>query len=198
MIDRISNLISSEFVRHKVIPEDKKDVYKYGIEIAVSYIIGFAMIWIIGLLFNSLIQTMIFYGAFISLRSMTGIYYTKTTLKTTAVFSVITLFVVIFSKAAYVLQISLGILTLLFLPAVLIFIWLVPIENNSKPIDKKERVYYKITSVVSSILLYVLSFLLYMNQYTLESTVILITIFMVSVLCMIAIIQKGGKTNGKL
>lgn len=198
MIDKLSNLISSEFVKHNIISEDAKDVYKYGVEISISSLIGFVITLIIGLIFNVLIQTVIFYVVFISLRSMTGGYHAETYLKCNLVFSLVTLFVVIFSKAACEMQMPGGILTLLFLPSVTSFIWIAPVENINKPIEKKKRVYWKITAVVTSVLLYILSLLLYKNQHTIEATVIIMTIFMVSVLCMIAIIQKGGKTNGKL
>ncbi len=198
MIDKLSTLISSEFVKHNIISEDAKDIYKYGVEITISSIIGFTITVIIGLLFNAMIQTMIFYIIFISLRSITGGYHAKTYLKCNLIFSMITLFVIIFSKAACEMQMPSGILTLLFLSSVTSFIWLAPVENINKPIEKKKRVYWKITAVVTSFLLYILSLLLYINQHTFEATVITMTVFAVSVLCMIAIIQKGGKSNGKL
>lgn len=198
MIDKLSTRISSEFVKRKIISEDAKEVYKYGIEITISSIIGFTITLTIGLLFHFLLQTMIYYVIFISLRSMTGGYHAKTYLKCNVIFSIISLFVVIFSKAAYKMQISVGILTLLFLPSVLIFIWLAPVENINKPIEKSKRIYWKIAAVAISVILYILSLLLYINQHTLEATVVVITILAVSTLCMITIIQKGENADGKL
>lgn len=197
MIDKLSTLISSEFVKHNIILEEAKDVYKYGVEISISSIVGFTITLIIGLIFNALIQAIIFYVIFISLRSITGGYHAETYLKCNLIFGLVTLFVVIFSKISCEMQMPGGVLTLLFLPSVTTFIWLAPVENINKPIEKKKRVYWKITAVVTSVLLYILSTLLYINQHTLESTVIIMTIFMVSVLCMIAVIKKGGKANEK-
>ena len=198
MINRLSTLISDQFVKHNIIPKDAKDVYTYGVEITLSSIIGFLITVIIGMLFNSLIHTMIFYVIFISLRSMTGGYHAKTYLKCNFIFTTITLFVIVFSKAASEINMSINLLTFLFLPSETIIIWLAPVDNINKPIEKKKRVYWKITAVITSILLYVLSLLLYTNQHTIEATVIVITVFAVSVLCMIAVIQKGGKGNEKL
>lgn len=198
MINKLSDRISSEFVKHKIISEDAKEVYKYGVEITLSSIIGFLITVIIGMLFNSLIHTMIFYVIFISLRSMTGGYHAKTYLKCNFIFTTITLFVIVFSKAASEINMSINLLTFLFLPSETIIIWLAPVDNINKPIEKKKRVYWKITAVITSILLYVLSLLLYTNQHTIEATVIVITVFAVSVLCMIAVIQKGEKGNEKL
>lgn len=196
MINKLSSLISSKFVEHNIISKSVKDVYRYGIEITISSIIGFVITCLIGLLFRMLMQTMLFYVIFILLRSMTGGYHAKTYLKCNFMFSIITLFIVTFSKAAYEMQISFGILTLLFLPSIAIFIWIAPVENVNKPIKAEKRVYWKSISIVTSVLLYLLSLLLYKSQHTLEATVIVITIFSVSILCMIPIIQKGGKSNG--
>lgn len=196
MINKLSSLISSKFVEHNIISKSVKDVYMYGIEITISSIIGFVITCLIGLLFRILMQTMLFYVIFILLRSMTGGYHAKTYLKCNFIFSIITLFIVTFSKAAYEMQISFGILTLLFLPSIAIFIWIAPVENVNKPIKAEKRVYWKSISIVTSVLLYLLSLLLYKSQHTLEATVIVITIFSVSILCMIPIIQKWGKSNG--
>ena len=196
MINKLSSLISSKFVEHNIISKSVKDVYRYGIEITISSIIGFVITCLIGLLFRMLMQTMLFYVIFNLLRSMTGGYHAKTYLKCNFIFSIITLFIVTFSKAAYEMQISFGILTLLFLPSIAIFIWIAPVENVNKPIKAEKRVYWKSISIVTSVLLYLLSLLLYKSQHTLEATVIVITIFSVSILCMIPIIQKGGKSNG--
>lgn len=193
MLNNISNLISSKFVSNNIISEDVQDVYTYGIEIIISSIIGFVITFIIGLLLNVLMQTMIYYVIFVLLRSMTGGYHASTYFKCNLVFSIITLFVILFSKAIYTIHVSEGILTLLFLQSVAIFIWLAPVENINKPIEKKKKVYWKITSVVISVFLYVLSTLLYINQHIFEAVIIIITIFAVSMLCIIEKIQKGGK-----
>lgn len=198
MITKISKKISSEFVKHNIISDDLVDVYKYGIEITLSTIIGLILTVVIGLLLSSLIQSMLFYVVFIALRSMTGGYHAKTYFKCNLTFSLIVIFVIIFSKAACEMNISFGALTLLFLPSVLSFIWLAPVENINKPIEKKKRVYWKIMAVIASILLYFLSIFLFINQHKLEATVIITTVFSVSVLCMIPIIQKEGNVNEKL
>lgn len=147
MINKLSSLISSKFVEHNIISKSVKDVYRYGIEITISSIIGFVITCLIGLLFRMLMQTMLFYVIFILLRSMTGGYHAKTYLKCNFIFSIITLFIVTFSKAAYEMQISFGILTLLFLPSIAIFIWIAPVENVNKPIKAEKRVYWKSISI---------------------------------------------------
>lgn len=125
---------------------------------------------------------MIFYVIFVALRSMTGGYHASTYLKCNTIFSFISLFTLMFSKASSKIHLSVGIITLFFLPAVTIFLWLAPIENPNKPIEKKKRIYWKLTAVIVSVLLYILSILLYINQHIFESAVVIITVFVVSIL----------------
>lgn len=194
MIKKLSTLISNQFVKRNIISEDAHDVYTYGVEITISSLIGFVLVMTIGIIFKSLLQAIIFYVIFVALRSMTGGYHAETYLKCNIIFSFITLFTLLFSKAASEIQLSVGIITSIYLPAVAIFLWLAPVENPNKPIVKKKRVYWKATAVIISVLLYILSIFLYISQHIFESAVVIITVFVVSILCMIPIIQKGGKS----
>ena len=108
----------------------------------------------------------------------------------------ITVFVIFFSKAATEVQSSVGIISILFLPAVSVFLWLAPIENHNKPIEKKRRIYFKTGSVLAAVILYILSLILYINNHTFESAVIVTTMFITSVLCMITKFQKGENSHG--
>jgi len=194
MINKLSKLISNQFVKRNIISEDVQDVYTYGVEITISSLIGFILVTIIGIIFKSLMQAMIFYVIFVTLRSMTGGYHASTYLKCNTIFSFISLFTLLFSKASSEIHLSVGIITLFFLPAVAIFLWLAPVENPNKPIEKKKRIYWKSTAVIVSVLLYILSILFYINQHIFESAVVIIMVFVVSILCMIPFIQRGGKS----
>lgn len=194
MIKKLSTLISNQFVKRNIISEDAQDVYTYGVEITISSLIGFILVTITGVIFKSLMQAMIFYVIFVALRSMTSGYHASTYLKCNTIFSFISSFTLLFSKASSKIHLSVGIITLFFLPAVAIFLWLAPIENPNKPIEKKKRIYWKMSAVIVSVLLYILSILLYINQHIFESAVVIITVFVVSILCMIPFIQRGGKS----
>ncbi len=194
MIKKFSALISNQLVKRNIISKDAQDVYTYGVEITSSSLIGFILVTTIGLIFKSLMQAIIFYVIFVALRSITGGYHASTYLKCNIIFSFITLFTLLFSMAASEIQLSVGIITSIYLPAVAIFLWLAPVENPNKPIEKKKRLYWKVTAVTISVLLYILSILLYISQHIFESAIVIITVFVVSILCMIPIIQKGGKS----
>lgn len=193
MINKISTLISKQFVKHKIISEDAQNVYTYGVEITISSLIGFILVTIIGIIFKSLMQAIIFYVIFVALRSMTVGYHASTYLKCNTIFSFISMFTILFSKAASEIQLSVGMITLFFLPAVAIFLWLAPVENPNKPIEEKKRIYWKLTAVIVSVLLYILSILLYINHHIFEAAVVTMTVFVVSILCTIPFFQRGGK-----
>lgn len=190
MIDLLSSKISSKFVEHKIITEDMVDIYKYGVEITISSIIGFILILIIGLIFKSLMQALIFYIIFIILRSFTGGYHASSYLKCNLIFSIVASLVIFFSKAATEVRFSTGIINILFLPALSVFIWLAPIENPNKLIKKKRRIYFKTGSVLAAVILYILSLILYINNHTFESAIIVTTMFITAVMCMITKFQK--------
>lgn len=194
MISKISTLISNQLVKHKIISEDAQDVYKYGVEITISSLIGFIIVVLVGIIFKALLQAMIFYVIFVALRSMTGGFHATTYLKCNIIFSLVLLFTILFSKVASEIQLSVEMITLFFLPAVAIFLWLAPVENPNKPIEEKKRIYWKLTAVIVSVLLYILSILLYINQHIFESAVVTITVFVVSILCTIPFFQRGGES----
>lgn len=191
MIDLLSSKISSKFVEHKIITEDMVDIYKYGVEITILSIIGFILILIIGLIFKSLMQALIFYIIFIILRSFTGGYHASSYLKCNLIFSIVASLVIFFSKAATEVRFSTGIINILFLPALSVFIWLAPIENPNKLIEKKRRIYFKTGSVLAAVILYILSLILYINNHKFESAIIVTTMFITAVMCMITKFQKG-------
>ncbi|MDD6827896.1 MAG: accessory gene regulator B family protein [Oscillospiraceae bacterium] len=191
MIDLLGSKISSKFVEHKIITEDMVDIYKYGVEITISSIIGFALVLIIGLIFKSLMQALIFYIVFIILRSFTGGYHASSYLKCNLVFSITASLVIFFSKAATEVQFSTGVINSLFLPALSVFLWLAPIENPNKPIEKKRRIYFKTGSVLAAVILYIFSLVLYIYNHTFESAIIVTTMFITALMCMITKFQKG-------
>ncbi len=96
-----------------------------------------------------------------------------------------------FSKAATEVQFSTGVINSLFLPALSVFLWLAPIENPNKPIEKKRRIYFKTGSVLAAVILYIFSLVLYIYNHTFESAIIVTTMFITALMCMITKFQKG-------
>lgn len=80
IIEKISSRILKYLLQSEVI-EDTKEVrnyYQYGIEITVSSLFGFALVFLIGLLFGNLLESLIFLMCFLPLRQFTGGYHAKT------------------------------------------------------------------------------------------------------------------------
>ena len=128
---------------------------------------------------------------FIILRSFTGGYHASSYLKCNLVFSITASLVIFFSKAATEVQFSTGVINSLFLPALSVFLWLAPIENPNKPIEKKRRIYFKTGSVLAAVILYIFSLVLYIYNHTFESAIIVTTMFITALMCMITKFQKG-------
>lgn len=75
MIHRLSLEIADYLFYRRIISIDKYDVYSYGLEMIISTLAGIMLILLCGLLTNSFIHAVIFYGLFVILRMFTGGYH---------------------------------------------------------------------------------------------------------------------------
>ena len=196
MIEKLSKRLTGKLLERNIISEEYYEVYKYGVEIVISSIIGFLLTVAIGTALGMIESSLIYYVIFVSLRKFTGGFHANTYLKCNTVFSVVTTFVLLFSKISSLMNLSWFAFISLYCIAILTFIWLAPVENPNKPIEKKDKKRSKLISIILSLSLFVLSLLLYINGQILISAVIMYTIFAAATLCLVTIIpEKGGETN---
>ena len=59
-MDRLVDIITNYYVRKNVITEDKRDIYFYGFKLIISDIINYAIIIILGIVLNRLIESVAF------------------------------------------------------------------------------------------------------------------------------------------
>lgn len=81
IIERITNLLMSFVVRQEAI--DKKDekefaIFHYGIEICIASIVNIMLILGIGILTNTLIDSILFLMVFVPIRQCTGGFHAET------------------------------------------------------------------------------------------------------------------------
>lgn len=137
MIKMLSNNITNLLVTNSVI-NDEIEIYRYGIELIISSIIGITGILIISILTNHMIEGCIYLIAFVSIRKFTGGYHCKTYFACKACF--IGLFVIY-------LFISLTAMPSLFMNILYVIsfisIWLLaPCDHENKPFSEKEFIRY--------------------------------------------------------
>ena len=77
MITEICHIIADFFKKEKIISEEQRDVYEYGLELCVSTLIGVIITVVIGLLFNRFFETLTFYIVFCFTRLFCGGFHAK-------------------------------------------------------------------------------------------------------------------------
>lgn len=123
------------FLKQQAIDPDDVDVYEYGLYILLSDIIDFGITFLLALVFGQLVQTLLYYVAFISLRRCAGGYHASTRLRCFAISMVawaLSMWLIHISGQLLWLMLAFAVLTV-----VLIFLF-APVENNNNPQSLEE------------------------------------------------------------
>lgn len=148
--------------------KDNFDLYEYAIYIILSSAFHMATVIVLGLVFNLLTESLVFYLSFIVIRKFAGGYHAKTPTRC-YIISIITI-VLMLCIIKWILIINyLSIYYSLFfseLVCVLILCFLSPLDTENKLLNGKERTIYKIVSCVTSIAISLFSaFLIVIEVY---------------------------------
>lgn len=167
-MEKFSSRFIEFFVSNNLIKSADKEIYEYAVNIILSSLIHVATVMIIGLCFNLLAESLVFYLSFIAIRKFAGGYHTKTPTRC-YIISIITI-VLMLCIIKWILIINyLSIYYLLFfaeLVCVLILSFLSPLDTENKLLNGKERTIYKIVSCVTSIAISLFSaFLIIIEVY---------------------------------
>ena len=78
MIVKLSSKITELLINRDVISSENKELYDYGFFILLSQILYFIIALIFGIIFNVLLQSVVFYIAFQFIRKYAGGYHAST------------------------------------------------------------------------------------------------------------------------
>ncbi len=146
---------------------NRVEIFEYAVYITINSTIHIISTIALGLLFNVLLESVIFYLSFILVRKFTGGYHAKTPLRC-YMFSICTItFFMLLIKGVIMInlhQITWVILLLAFASVILITLY-APLESvNNLPLSQKERDTYNKVAVISAIaILFVATYLTIMN-----------------------------------
>lgn len=188
IISFLSNRLADFLCAKNIIDTEQKPIYKYGIEIIISSLTGFCLIFTIGLISGMLIEAFIFYTLFVYTRTHAGGYHADSYLKCNVILLIIYLLVLFFSElliSSYNICIHLMILVI-YMSSIFGF---APITNVNKPMDKDEIRSNRKMCIIISVLWCVLSLILYYLSIK-YAIVMALTLFSIS---MLLIIEKCGK-----
>jgi len=187
----LSKHICNYLLSTKVINEEYIEVYIYGTELLLSFLISTSIILAIGLITNRLINTIVFLTVFTLVRRFTGGFHANTYLMC-KLFTVGTYLTVLFASEKLTINyISFLILSLIGL--FIICLW-GPIEHPNKPITNSNKKRCKTISIILYSILSLLGIGIIRLSGTLSS-VVCYTLTSVIALMILSILKKGTSKN---
>ena len=191
----MEHYLSTAFAKHllnkNIIKEEMFEVYVYGAELFLSFVITNAIIIAFGILINQLAATLIHLLIFIALRRFTGGYHATTYLK--CKITMVAIYAFTIASAIYV-EISIYWYVLLMVAGNVTIFFSAPIENPNKKLDESQKKKCKILSHISFIIVAVSGVIL-MHYFEMLGKTVFFSLFSVIALMIIAILMKGEKQN---
>ena len=180
----LSAKITAFLITQNIVPAKDREIYEYGFDLLIADFINFSVILLIGFSLKRLSETISYLAIFVGLRSVCGGYHAKTHLKchicTIGAYIVFLLLQYMFKTCTVVI---LGISCVMSIPIILF----APITHANKPLSVSAYRRNRAASIIITIGLLLLAFLLYRYGCQ-ESIVISLTLWIVS-LCMIPAIK---------
>lgn len=151
MTQYISGFLIEKLFNKQLIQEDEIDVYRFGLELLIVTISKVMGLLIIGLAFG-IISEIIFFTLFFSgLRIQTGGYHAKTPMKC-FLGTIGLLFMSIFLVKIIPIEYELYFILISIITSIVMVMYYAPVENENRPLSKKEKIIYKNRSIATVIL----------------------------------------------
>lgn len=171
-------------------PDEMRELYEYAIYILLSGLFHLFSVVALGLCFNMVLESLVFYCSFILIRKFAGGYHAKTPMRC-YIFSVITSVVALYlikligysNSVYYYIFVTIEILCVVFIMIAS------PLDNENKPLNAKEKKIFKILSIVFSLLLFVISLLLKWGGFVILSVSVSFGIVMCAVVVFLRRVQ---------
>lgn len=87
MITKMASKVADFFIYRNWIEKDEHEIYRYGMEVILSFVINFCIVLICGIVFREMLYTFLFYAVFLLMRKFCGGYHADTYLKCNIVFA---------------------------------------------------------------------------------------------------------------
>ena len=143
MIDNLAKKITTKFIDHKIIKSDDREIYNYCFETTIVILLSYSLLFILSMIFNEFMSTLIFIISFSSFRKVCGGYHADNYLKC-GIMSLASYLFLIFTikKLNIIFEIS----TLTLVLGALTIMFLSPIQDDNKPFTDKQYKRFKIIS----------------------------------------------------
>lgn len=159
MLNSIPEKITSVLVENEIIESDDFEIYRYGFEALIYFIVNISVALLIGIIFDKVIHTIVFLSCYCTLRQFTGGYHARNYTECTLTFVVIYLITIFIDNNIDVDQYK-YILILFLILSIIIIYKLSPMEHRNKPLSSSEKKHYRMVAmniVVAASLVFILS-----------------------------------------
>lgn len=138
--------------------KDNFDLYEYAVYIILSSAFHIITVIALGLCFNLLVESLVFYFSFIAIRKFAGGYHAKTPSRC-YLFSVISSIIMLclIKYANSVGNIFTYLLIIFELLCVVLIILMSPLDTENNPLNSYEKKWYKTLAVLTSVCIFIIS-----------------------------------------
>lgn len=190
-----------KFITEQNVISDEKDVqefYKYGIEISISSFLNIFLVVILGFLIHhvlEILESVVFLTLFILIRSFTGGYHADTYFRCNLLMCV-TFIITVFVNVITSNKLTLPVIIVLICFTEVTVLFLGPIENKNKPIQKSKRIKLKIKGLIITLAINCFGIILIESHI---GTMIIFTSLLIAILMLAATIKgKRGDICGRV
>ncbi|MCR4813593.1 MAG: accessory gene regulator B family protein [Lachnospiraceae bacterium] len=167
MIQKISEKLADFVIKEGFIDEKNRDVLVYGNILLISDVVNFFVIIAMGLLFDKLICSLVFFSSFVILRGQTGGYHAKTNLGCNMVLGINTALVMtavrFFGNS---LKAARGLLIISVAFGLITFMLFAPREHENKKLEQYSKDILKKRSIIVWLIMTVLQVVLLLSDQT--------------------------------
>lgn len=195
-MEKLANALTDYYVRKNVIPGDKREIYSYGFKLIISDVINYIIIISLGIVFNRLIESIIFLITLCGLRQFSGGFHAKTfwlcrlSMITTCLCVMLLTDIVTYTGLEIIIATSVNAISVAFIMIA------APVVHHNKPLSDKQKRNNKIKSIITSIFLSIVSIILIVSMDMKFGVTISMTLLAVVILMIIGkATQKGGNEN---
>lgn len=146
MFKSLSYKFTNILVKNKVIENEDFEIYRYGFESLIYFVVNIFVALFIGIIFDRFVHTIIFLSCYCTLRQFTGGYHARNYTECTLTFIVIYL-ITIFMANNIDIYTNKYLLILIMAINIGVIYKLCPLEHRNKPLTEKEKNHYKIVSI---------------------------------------------------
>ena len=173
MREKSNELANYLFCKRK--NEEEIGLYGFAIYIMLSSIIHIGSAIVIGIIFDMLAESILFYISFIAIRKFAGGYHANTPVKCYlfSIVSIIFSFAIIKVISGFNIGIIRSVAIILEFTAVITIVFLSPLANENKTINDREKKIYKIIAAFNSIVLFVVSLCTFRTNYSYSCSIML-------------------------